>query len=249
MLPRVFVPAMDDQATQVDLPADEAAHLARVLRCRAGDGVRAFNGRGLERQGVVAAIGRQTARLTLGGPTAAAPEPQVRFTLAQALLKGDKFDDVVRDAVMLGVARILPLVTEHVDVPRTVWRESSRLARWQRIGVASAKQCGRAVVPGIDAPAGLEEALRSDASDLRLMLGEPVIESGAACEAGDLAVALRRASAVLVAVGPEGGWSASEVARATAAGCRVVRLGPRTLRADAAPLVALAILLHAAGDL
>ena len=72
----------------------------------------------------------------------------MQLTLVVSVLKGDKMDDVVRDAVMLGVTAIRPVVSERVgDRPGGAWREAARIARWQRIAVSSAKQCGRAVVP------------------------------------------------------------------------------------------------------
>src|SRR6185503_17639842 len=78
-----------------------------------------------------------------------ARELGVPVTLVISVLKGDKIDDVVRDAVMLGVTSIRPVVSERSEISMAAMARSSRVARWQRIAVASAKQCGRAVVPPI----------------------------------------------------------------------------------------------------
>ena len=170
----------------------------------------------------------------------------MRIALAQAVLKGDKIDDVIRDAVMLGVAGIRPLVTERADVPAAAFRQGGRVDRWRRVAISSVKQCGRAVVPDIESPASLAECLAADRSDVRVLLAEPSASAGGGLDT------LRRLPAVssaLMLIGPEGGWTAAEVAVAIQAGSVPITLGPRTLRADAAPLVALALLLHVWGDL
>ena len=76
-----------------------------------------------------------------------APEIAIAVALVISVLKGDKMDDVVRDAVMLGVAGIRPVISERSEISLSTMAKSQRIARWQRIAVASAKQCGRAVVP------------------------------------------------------------------------------------------------------
>ena len=92
-------------------------------------------------------------------PRAAAPEAQVAVTLAQALLKSDKMDRVIRDAVMLGVADLQPFVSRRSDVPMSAIRGGGRQDRWQRAAVASVKQCGRAVVPPVRAAKSFDELL------------------------------------------------------------------------------------------
>ena len=103
-LARFFAPAAGVTGDRVLLPADEAEHLTRVLRLSPGDRVRVFNGRGAEFEAVVDAADRGGVRLRIGAPCTPAPEPRLAITLVQSVLKGDKMDDVVRDAVMIGVA-------------------------------------------------------------------------------------------------------------------------------------------------
>ena len=94
-------------------------------------------------------------RLTLLEAREPVPEPCVAVTLGQAVLKGDKMDDVVRDAVMLGVADVLPVVSARSETTLAALRKARRVERWQRIAISSAKQCGRAVVPTVHEPARL----------------------------------------------------------------------------------------------
>jgi 16S rRNA (uracil1498-N3)-methyltransferase len=150
---------------------------------------------------------------------------------------------------MLGVASVVPLLTTHTDVPRAAVRDGGRLDRWRRIAAGSAGQCGRAVVPDLGPAVAFKDALAADTSDLRLVLGEPSVPEARLRFDTALTQDIAGAASVFVAVGPEGGWSPEELRLADASGCRVVGLGERTLRADAAPLVALSVLLFASGDL
>ena len=240
MVPRLYMPSLDPRGTVVSLPEDEAGHLRRVLRVTAGAAVRIFDGRGLEVEARVASVDRTGVTVELGEPVVAVPEWSVRVTLAQAALKGDKIDDVIRDAVMMGVTSIQPLLTARTEVPAAVFSRGRRLERWQRIAVSSAKQCGRAVVPPVLAPCPLADCLDGRTPGPVLILVEP-----AAAPPGRArwppADAPRSATLL---VGPEGGWTDDEVARSLEAGCLPVSLGPRTLRADAAAIVALSVLQY-----
>ena len=208
-----------------------------MLRLSAGDRVRVFNGRGAEFDAVVDAANREGVRLEIGAPCSSAPEPRVSITLAQAILKGDKMDDVVRDAVMIGVAAIQPILTTRSEISMAALSRGQRRERWERVAVSSAKQCGRAVVPAI-----LEPQSFATPSSLRLpspvfILVEPGMASGVALSDLD-ATSPREATLV---VGPEGGWTREEAQAASTMGT-LLTLGGRTLRADAMALVALSAL-------
>jgi 16S rRNA (uracil1498-N3)-methyltransferase len=206
-----------------------------VLRLSTGARVRVFNGRGAEFEAVVDTADRHGVHVHIGAPSPPAPEPRIAITLAQAVLKGDKMDDVVRDAVMIGVAAIQPLVTERTEIAMAAFGRGRRRERWERIAVASAKQCGRAVVPPIFEPQRfpLREAQAFPSPVFALV--EPGVGSGSSL--ADLDNAIPQRATLLV--GPEGGWTADEVQAAAALGS-LVTLGRRTLRADAMALVALA---------
>ena len=242
MLPR-FLGAIDVASGTARLADDEARHLSQVMRLGVGDDVAVFDGAGREFHARIARVARDGADLQLIAEVQAAPEPAIRLTLAQAALKGEKMDDVVRDATMMGVAAIEPLVTTNVAAHLKAGRAPDR---WTRIAIASAKQCRRAVVPAIGPGRTFDDWLAADRSAVRLLLVEP-----SASVAGRPLSALgaeRPASASLL-VGPEGGWSATEIQSAVRAGCIPLTLGRRTLRADSVPIVAIGLLQFVWGDL
>jgi 16S rRNA (uracil1498-N3)-methyltransferase len=240
MPPRFFAPDAGAAGDRVTLPGDEGEHLTRVLRLGAGAPVRVFNGRGDEFEAVVETADRASVGVLVGKACRAAPEPGLSIALAQAVLKGDKMDDVVRDAVMIGVTAIHPILTSRTEVPSTAFENGRRRDRWARVAVSSAKQCGRAVVPPVSEPVPLEafgrKVLESWMAGPALMLVEPGA-SRKAVPLGELDVEPPKTATVIV--GPEGGWTPEEILLGSNV-CRLVTLGERTLRADSMALVALA---------
>ncbi len=239
---RFYAPQAHARGDLVLMPSDEARHLLHVLRLGTGSAVRIFNGRGDEFDGLVEAVVGRDVSVRLVAPRSAAPEPRVAVLLAQAVLKGDKMDDLVRDAVMMGVVAVQPVVSKRTEVTAATLVRARRPERWARIAVASAKQCGRAIVPSIFPPIGMAELL--DALGTRtergpaLMLVEPEA-SIHAMALSDVDLPAPRDATIII--GPEGGWTPEELERASHV-CRLLTLGRRTVRADAMPLVALTAL-------
>ncbi len=218
------------------LPRGEAHHLARVLRLQPGAEVIVFDGRGHEWLGRVAQAGRPAVIVDVIAPRASIPEPPVPVTLGLAVLKGDQMDAAIRDATVLGATTIAPFVSAHVAVAEQAWRARS-IERWERIAVASAKQCARAVVPSVKPVVRFGALLSESGASLRVLCVEPARSQGRSPEGP-----LPRPDAALICVGPEGGWATEEIALAERLGCRFLSLGPRTLRAEAAPIAALSVL-------
>ena len=239
---------MDPGDETVALPRDEAEHLTRVLRLGVGDTVSVFDGRGHEFLARVASAVRRDVRVQLVSRVEPAAEAAVGLTLAQAVLKGDKMDEIIRDAVMLGVAAVQPIVTKRTEMTVALVRDT-RVERWRRVALASTKQSRRAVVPEIRTPLTLEAFLEDPPGALRLMLVEP---NAASPEHAESLSALQRRPApadAVVLVGPEGGWTEEEWSAASARGVRLLTLGHRTLRADAVPIAAISVLQFVWGDL
>lgn len=241
---RFFVPALDPGDDLVALPRDEAEHLTRVLRLGVGDTVAVFDGRGNEFLGRVTGAARRDVRVTLLSRLETTPESAVAITLVQAVLKGEKMDDVVRDAVMLGVAAIQPVISKRSEATVGALLRGARPDRWRRVALASVKQSRRAVLPEIRTPLTLEHYFAEPVPAIRVMLVEP--SASATGEATVAPMAALRTRPIpqdaAVLVGPEGGWDPHECAAAVAAGVELVTLGPRTLRADAVPVAALSVL-------
>ena len=237
---RFFAPALDPGDEVVTLPKDEAEHLSRVLRIGVGDTVAVFDGRGHEFLARVVGAARRDVQVQLLTRVRPAAESSVSLTLVQAVLKGDKMDDVVRDAVMLGVAAIQPLVTRRTETTVGALIRGARPDRWRRVALASVKQSKRAVLPDIRSPLAFENYLDEPGPALRMMFVEPAL---------DIAVEPIRAlrgdsppSDAALVVGPEGGWDDEECAAAHARNVRLLCLGPRTLRADAVAIAAISVL-------
>jgi 16S rRNA (uracil1498-N3)-methyltransferase len=244
---RFFAPSIDPGDETVVLPRDESEHLTRVLRLTTGDTVAVFDGRGHEFVARVVGAEGRSVRVQLLSRVDPVAEPTVSLTLAQAVLKGEKMDDVVRDAVMLGAAAIHPIVTRRVDTTVAALVKGARLDRWRRVALASSKQSRRATLPEVRTPLRFEDFLNEPAPDLRVMLVEP----GAAATAESIG-AMRGETAphdATVLVGPEGGWTDEEWTAARDRGVRLVTLGHRTLRADAVPVAAISVLQFLWNDL
>jgi len=209
--------------------------------------VTVFDGRGREFAGRVASANRREACVQLLTSVTPAVEPAVSLTLVPAVLKGDKMDDLVRDAAMLGITAIQPIVTKRTEATVAGLLRGARLDRWRRIALASIKQCGRAVVPDIRTPLPFEAYLEEPKPALTMMLVEP----GAGAAGGSVR-SLRDEPApaeAAILVGPEGGWVDAEWQAAREHGLRLITLGERTLRADAVPVAAICVLQFLWGDL
>ena len=242
--PRFYVPDLDASAARAALPDDEAEHLVRVLRLGTGAEIDVFDGRGGLWLAEVVEAGKRSAAVRVIEPVTPAPELAVYVGLVISVLKADKMDDVVRDAVMLGAAAIYPVVSDRSEISLSNVDKSQRVARWQRIAVASAKQCGRAVVPVVAPAQTFEAYLATPWHGARLICVEPSVGSNVRT-----VQEIAKLDAAHVIVGPEGGWADAELSAARLHGAVAVSLGGRTLRADAAPLVALTALLTTWGEL
>jgi 16S rRNA (uracil1498-N3)-methyltransferase len=243
---RFFAPSLDLGDEHVTLPRDEGEHLARVLRLGIGDTVAVFDGRGHEFAARISTILRRDVTVQLQSRIEPAPEPSVPLTLAQAVLKGDKMDDIVRDAVMLGAAAVQPIVTRRSETTVAALVKAARVDRWRRVALASVKQSRRAVLPDVRLPLTFDNFLDEPPAALRLMLVEPSAGTGAPLASLHARPVPADAS---ILVGPEGGWTEAECAAARDRGINLITLGHRTLRADAVPIAAITLLQFLWGDL
>ena len=244
---RFYAPEAKGINLRVRLPEDEATHLTKVLRLEIGSRIHVFDGQGHEFRGKLVRIDHTGTFVDTFEPIEPAPESPVSIILAQALLKGRKFDQVIRDATMLGVSAIQPLITSYTDVPKSTIKRNSTQERWRRISVSSAKQSGRAVVPTIESPISIEQHLAQKPSGSRLMLVEPDAQTSYK-RLDSLSTDIVPSQAIIT-IGPEGGWSNNELAAARKEAWELLTLGSRTLRADAAPVAAIAVFLFLWGDL
>jgi len=235
--------AFNFAAHTVTLGGDEARHLRDVLRLKEGDEVYVFDGQGREFRCAVLTTRRDSAELRIEAEVEPAkPESKLSLNLGVALLKGEKFDLVVQKATELGVIRVTPLITRYADIHlRDAADAAKRVARWQRIALEAAKQCGRSLVPEVGPPVAFAAALAIEG------LGIMFSERGGA--AFDSLTEHAGVSAVTALVGSEGGWSEEEIEAARGRNFQVVTLGGRVLRAETAAIAAAVLLQHLFGDL
>ncbi|HVS21941.1 MAG TPA: 16S rRNA (uracil(1498)-N(3))-methyltransferase [Pyrinomonadaceae bacterium] len=237
----------------VVLSAEEARHARDVLRLHRGDEVYVFDGMEKEFRCAVREFVRDDAVFdVLEEVEPTRSESPLALALGIVLLKGEKFDLVIQKTVELGVTRVIPLDSERVDMRiRNSEDAHNRMTRWRRIAREAAKQSGRARVPEITAPLTLEFLLMSAAEEkessteaIRLMFSERGGTSLA-----ETTNNFEPPARVVALVGPEGGWTDTEIELAHAANWNIVTLGGRTLRAETAAIAIVALLQHRFGDL
>lgn len=233
---RLFVETELALQSTVELPEAAAHHAARVLRLSDGDAVVLFDGRGGEYEARLAMPGRGRVLARTGEQRSVERESPLGVTLVQAVSSSDKMDFTVQKAVELGVAAIHPVLSARSLVRLSAEREAKKLAHWRRIAIAACEQCGRNRVPEVREPVALDRYLPPAGS--RILLSP----SGS----GKLAGFVK--APVVLAAGPEAGFSDEEERLLLRAGFNPVRLGPRILRTETAALAALAALNALAGD-
>jgi 16S rRNA (uracil1498-N3)-methyltransferase len=231
--PRFFTSrALPAQGGELLLEAEPSRHIARTLRMQQGDCLCLFDGSGREARGLITAVGRSEVTVRVDAPQCCDRESPLDTTLAVAVSRGERMDTVIQKATELGVHRIRPVLSERVGVKLDSARWHRKLEHWQRIAVSACEQCGRNRVPDITEPQSLTAFLQQPGDPpgaLRLLL-HPAQGAAAIPE---------QCRALLLLVGPEGGFSAAEVDAATGSGFVALQLGPRILRTETAPLAAL----------
>ncbi|MFM1767796.1 MAG: Ribosomal small subunit methyltransferase [Verrucomicrobiota bacterium] len=240
---RFFLPPEAARGPIVELSGEEAHHAARVLRLRRGDPVAVLDGAGGELACVVADVAGGRVRLEVSARRVV-PAPAWRLTLLQALPKGKLFESIVQKATELGVARIVPVLSERVIAQLDDRKAAARQADWQQVAVEACKQCGQAWLPRVEAPATPAALLaRAESWDLPLVASlQPGSRHPRACFEDYRAAHGRAPASVCVWVGPEGDFTAAEIEAITAGGARPITLGPLVLRVETAAVYCLSVL-------
>lgn len=241
-LTRVHVDATLAPGAKIALPEDVAAHLVRVLRLQPGDACVLFNGDGHDYDARIAATGKRSVDVEIGAVRVVDNESPLSITLLQGIARGEKMDLILQKSTELGIAAISPLWSQRSEVRLDEARAEKRLAHWHGVVVAACEQSGRARVPRVAAPLSLAATLAAlPAEGLKLIL-DPEGEWGLQT------LALEPGMPVVLAVGPEGGWSPGDREQLRSAGFIGLRLGPRVLRTETAGLAAIAALQSRFGD-
>ena len=239
-LPRIHTDQALQAGARVELEPGQAHYIARVLRMRAGDALILFNGAGGQYPATLEAVGKHAVVATTGKFDPAERESPLALHLGIAVSRGDRMDWVVQKATELGVHAITPLLSERTEVKLKGEREARKLRHWQQVATSACEQCGRNRLPVVHPLQPLQDWCQRVEADARLVL-DPAADSSDPGAAAPASIALL--------VGPEGGFSAAEIAAAATAGFHSLQLGPRVLRTETAPLAAIALLQARWGDM
>ncbi|MBT3922799.1 MAG: 16S rRNA (uracil(1498)-N(3))-methyltransferase [Nitrospina sp.] len=245
-LNKFFVPKEQIINNRLTLTGSDVSHIRTVLRLKAGDSIQVISDsdkwltvrlvevKAKEVHGEV--IASETINL----------ESPLAIHLGQALTKANKFDVILRKSVELGVRSVTPLTTERCVVKTHRTEIDKKIGRWGKIALESSKQCGRSQIPTVAENIETLETFcrRNDNQDLKLVFWER--EETKTLKDIELNAEPR---SVAVLIGPEGGFSQAEIDAVRRFGFQTVSLGPRILRAETAPVVALALLQSLWGDL
>lgn len=233
-------------SNSMEITGNDAHHIIRVLRMKLGDTI-TIVGRGGE-TGIaqIQTLAADTVGLTLETLVTENKEPPVDVCLAQALPKTDKMDYIIQKAVELGVAHIIPMITEHCVVKYDDKKKNDRCQRWQKIAVEAAKQCGRTLLPEIGDMQNFTDIIKKrEAETLIVMLYE-----GQQLEPiKSFLTRHKQYHKVLLLIGPEGGFSKEEVDLCKANDIATISMGPRILRTETASLAALTAVMYEYGGL
>lgn len=229
---RIYQPIDFYPNASVRLSAEASHHLSKVLRVSVGDEVIIFNGRDEESVCVIEAIEKKQVVVKVRELIRVSRESDLTIHLGQVMAKGDKMDFVIQKAVELGVASITPLFSERCEIKLPQDRMDKKIEHWQQIVVSACEQSGRTRVPLVLPVQNFDEWIQK--AGVKIIL-DPRAESGLKSLSQDL-------KEISITVGPEGGFSETEINSAREVGCKIIHMGPRILRTETAALAAISVL-------
>ena len=225
----------------------EAHHIRVVLRMVAGDQVVLFDGIGNEYNARIRSIQPNRVYFDIIGTLQSTAEPRCRVTIAQALLKKKKMDGLIRQLTEIGIARFVPFVSRRSVPKPAASKMVTKRNRWETIAIEAVKQCRRGRPPKVGPLVSFDDLVNAiDHPNVRIILWENATKPLADCLNEKT---LDGISEVLLTLGPEGGFSKSEIESAEENGFLIASLGPRILRAETAALTASVIAMHQLGEL
>ena len=217
---------------------DEARHIGKVLRLGVGDTIYLLDEEGSTYHAMITARDAKTVEVEIVEKIPPQKEPSMEIVLGQAIPKAQKMDLIVQKATELGVSSIIPFLSDRSVPLLDAERSLRKRMRWQKVAVEATKQCGRTIVPQVDAIIPFRGLLnRWDENSLKIMLWEDEKNN----TLKDLLKTHQPSARVVILVGPEGGFSGQEVNMAREAGFHTVSLGKYILRTETAGMSLLSI--------
>lgn len=238
--------AVDKSSGVITVTGEDVNHIRNVLRLASGDSIDISDGAGSEYDAVIEKLEKDRVTSVIKGVSQNRTEPPVEVTLYQGIPKSDKMDMIIQKCVELGVGRVVPVITGRTVVKLGGGKDAAaKTARWRRISLEAAKQCGRGRIPIISEPIGFGKALdEARGCELRIIPYEMESTTSLADCIGET-----KYKSVAAFIGPEGGFEEEEIRQAETAGLIPVTLGPRILRTETAGPAVLSILMYELGDM
>jgi len=253
--------AVDTENNCIVITGEDVRHIKNVLRSKQGDILSLSDGSGREYETIIEKLDKESILVRIKNTDMNKTEPPLYITLFQGIPKGDKMEYIIQKCVEVGVSRFVPVLTGRTVVKLDSKKDSAaKTARWRRIALEAAKQCDRGIIPVVEEPVGMDDALKlSETCGLKIIPYEEETEGSLRkCleswkqkhlnEKGDLPQAFNEKS-IAVFIGPEGGFEPGEVDKAAGHGFVPVTLGPRILRTETAGLVVSSIIMYELGDI
>jgi 16S rRNA (uracil1498-N3)-methyltransferase len=242
-MPRFFVDKEAVSEGCIRLSGDNARHIAQVLRSKPGEEITVCDKEGTDYYCRISSLDNELVEAEIINSWASSSEPTVRITLYQGLPKGDKMELIIQKCIELGIARIVPVATEF-SVVKLSGKEDKKLARWNKIAEAAAKQCGRGIIPVVDRVMSFKEAVEdSKRLDRSIIFYEKEKSRGIKQFIADF-----KGESIGMLIGPEGGFSENEARLAIESGAESLTLGKRILRTETAGMAATSILVYELED-
>ena len=256
MKPRFLLPPeLLVASARVELPAEAAHHAVRVLRLGTGALLEVFDGAGRRAAAIVLSADRDRCTIEIDAAIMSSVAMSgLHITLLQGIAAADRMDWIIEKSIELGVARVIPMMTQRSTVKLDPERAKKRHLHWQRIAVAACMQCGQDQLPKIEAPLPARIAFSDRVSDpgQRLILDplaqDSLVQTVRSRLVSDQAIDQAGRGRWVMAVGPESGFDPEEIEAAKRAGFKPVRMGPRILRTETAGPAAIAALQTLCGD-
>jgi len=242
-LNRAYIDAPLAPGQRVRLTDAVSGHLVRVLRLREGDGCVLFNGDGHDYCARIVRADKRAGEVEITARQAVHTESALQLWLIQGIARGEKMDLIVQKATELGVSGIIPLISERSEVKLDGPRAEKRLAHWQHVIIAACEQSGRARIPALLAPQPLAQCAAALPGTRTRWLLDPEATDTLAC------VHATPGDPIILAIGPEGGWSPRDRQILAGMDFTALRLGPRILRTETAGLTAIAGVQMRFGDI
>lgn len=239
-IPRVYLDQSLSVTEQLSLNETASHYLAKVLRMGPGRELILFNGTGGEYLAEIIETGKKSVSVDIKSFSADNRESSLSIELAIGISRGERMDWVLQKATELGVSKITPLITERTEVKIAGDRQDKKMQHWQQILISACEQCQRNILPQLNDPVDFNRWVGDVSAEKKFVLHhrhEKILQT------------TEKPSSVCLLIGPEGGLNDDEIQLAESHNFASLRLGPRVLRTETAPIAAISLVQYLWGDL